>query len=127
MCLNLSNYCVECTTMCNYNNNCCEYDLSNESIIMPTQYGIQSNYPNPFNPETTINYSIPQIAWVSLSIYDLRGELVLNIFEGFINPGYYSVIWNGNDFKNRQISTGIYFAVLKSDEILASHRLLLMK
>ena len=122
-----TNYCEECTIMCNYNNSCCEYDLSIESVIIPTHFSIQSNYPNPFNPETTINYSIPQLAWVSLSIFDLKGELVLNIFEGFINPGNYSVNWNGNNYKNQQMPTGIYFSILRSNKNLVSHKLLLMK
>ena len=122
-----TNYCEECTIKCNYNNSCCEYDLSNESVIIPIDFGIQSNYPNPFNPETTINYSIPQLAWVSLSIFDVKGELVLNIFEGFINPGNYSVNWNGNNYRNQQMPTGIYFSILTSNENSVSHKLLLMK
>ena len=125
--IDATNYCEECTIMCNYNNSCCEYDLSNESVIIPIHFGIQSNYPNPFNPETTINYSIPQLAWVSLSIFDVKGELVLNIFEGFINPGNYSVNWNGNNYRNQQMPTGIYFSILRSNENLVSHKLLLMK
>ena len=86
-----------------------------------------NNNPNPFNPETNINYSIPQTAWVSLSIYDIKGELVSTIIDGVVNPGNYSVTWNGNDFTNRQIPTGIYFAILRTNEILVSHKLLLLK
>ena len=113
--------------MCGFNNGCCEYELSTESILLPTEYGIVNNYPNPFNPETTINYSIPQRAWVSLTIYDLKGELVSTILDGVVSPGNYSAVWNGNDFTNRQMPTGIYFSILRSNEILVSHKLLLLK
>ena len=86
-----------------------------------------NNYPNPFNPETTINYSIPKTAWMSLSIYDIRGELVSTIIDEVMSPGDYSVTWKGNNFINRQMPTGIYFAILKTNKILISHKLLLMK
>jgi hypothetical protein len=107
---------------------CCTYDdLSTELLSLPTNFDIVNNYPNPFNPYTAINYSIPQTAWVSLSIYDLKGELVSTIVDGVVSPGNYNVVWNGNDFTNRQMPTGIYFSILKSNEILVSHKLLLLK
>ncbi|MBC8310670.1 MAG: hypothetical protein H8E72_00025 [Candidatus Marinimicrobia bacterium] len=126
-----SNMCVNCTEYCDetpLSYYCCEYeDLSNLTIILPTEFGIQNNYPNPFNPETTINYSIPQKAWVSLTIYSLKGELVTTLMDGVVNPGNYSAVWNGNDFTNRQMPTGIYFSILRTNEISLSHKLLLLK
>ena len=123
-----TNYCEDCTIECNYNNSCCEYDdLSNITVILPTEFGIQNNYPNPFNPETTINYSIPQTAWVSLTIFNLKGELVTTLMDGVVSPGNYSAVWNGNDFTNRQMPTGIYFSILRTNEISLSHKLLLLK
>jgi len=125
------NTCDNCTEYCDetpLSFSCCEYeDLSTETVLLPTEYDIVNNYPNPFNPETTINYSIPKTAWVSLSIYDLKGGFVSTIIDGVENPGNYSVTWNGNNFTNKQIPTGIYFAILKTNEILISHKLLLMK
>jgi len=124
------NTCENCTEYCDedpLSYYCCVYALSAELVSLPTEYEIVNNYPNPFNPETTINYSIPQTAWVSLSIYNLKGEFVSTIIDEVENPGNYSVTWNGNNFINRQMPTGIYFAILRSNEILVSHKLLLMK
>jgi len=125
------NYCEDCSITCGLFtilNDCCEYDdLYTESVLLPIEYDIVNNYPNPFNPETTINYSSPKTAWASLSIYDVKGELVSTIVDGVVRPGNYSVTWKGNNFTNRQMPTGIYFAVLKTNEILVSHKLLLMK
>ena len=125
------NYCEDCSITCGLFtilNDCCQYeDLSTESVLLPTEFDILNNYPNPFNPETNIKYSIPQTAWVSLLIYDIRGELVSTIIDGVVSPGNYSMIWNGNDFTGRQMPTGIYFSILKTNEILVSHKLLLMK
>ena len=127
--LSASNYCEDCTISCfeSFLNDCCEYDLSSETMLFPMEFGIQNNYPNPFNPETTINYSIPKMAWISLSIYDIKGALVSTIIDGVVNPGNYSTIWNGNDFTNKAMPTGIYFSILRNNEILVSHKLLLMK
>ena len=124
------NYCEDCSITCGLFtilNDCCLYDLSNQFESIPTEFTIKNNYPNPFNPETNIKYSIPQTAWVSLSIYDIKGELVSLIIDGVASPGNYSVTWNGNNSTNRQMPTGIYFAILKTNEILVSHKLLLMK
>jgi len=129
--LEANNYCDDCSITCGLFtilNDCCEYgDLSTESVLLPIEYDILNNYPNPFNPETTINYSIPKTAWMSLSIYDIRGELVSTIIDEVMSPGDYSVTWKGNNFINRQMPTGIYFAILKTNKILISHKLLLMK
>jgi len=128
--LSASNYCEDCSISCIelFINDCCVYDeLSTESVLLPTEYDIVNNYPNPFNPETTINYSISKTAWVSFSIYDLKGVFVSTIVDGVVSPGNYSVTWNGNNFINRQMPTGIYFAILSTNEILVSHKILLMK
>ena len=128
---NASNYCIDCSLPCGFPdpsliNDCCDY-LSVESMLLPTDYDIVNNYPNPFNPETTINYLIPKTSWVSLSIYDLKGKLVTTLVDGVMSPGIYGVLWNGNNFTNKQMSTGIYFAIMRNNEILVSHKLLLMK
>ena len=108
-------------------NDCCLDHLSNDLESIPTQFTIKNNYPNPFNPETTISYSIPKTAWMSLSILDIKGELLTTLVDGVVNPGNYEVVWNGNNFSNIKIPTGIYFAILKTNEKLVSHKLLLMK
>lgn len=96
-----------------------------------------SNYPNPFNPSTTINFNLPQTSSpVSLEIYNLKGQKVKTfvwnnflseLFHGQDTSGSYSVVWNGTDDFGKNVSSGVYFAKLKIGETLLTRKMLLMK
>ncbi|MDP8233035.1 MAG: FlgD immunoglobulin-like domain containing protein [Candidatus Zophobacter franzmannii] len=73
-----------------------------------------SNYPNPFNPTTTIEYNIPKSGDVEVSIYNLKGELVNNIISEFKIKGKHSVVWDGTDNSDIEVSSGIYFCKVES-------------
>ena len=80
----------------------------------PTNFRLEQNYPNPFNPSTRISYTILTAGHVSLSIYDVNGRLIRTLAEVEQAPGQYRVQWNGLDEAGHPVSTGIYFARLKS-------------
>ncbi len=80
---------------------------------VPTSLVLLRNYPNPFNPVTTISFSIPTPDYISLGIYDVRGRLVKKLSEGFHNNGAYELNWNGTNENNVQVSSGLYFAYLR--------------
>ena len=104
--------------------------LSEENNIIPKSLSLNPAYPNPFNPEKTIKFAIPE--WmnksVSLHIYDVSGQLIETLYEGLIAPGIHSKKWNG-----AQYPSGIYFAKLEIDdsknnpEFIQTQKLILIK
>jgi len=86
-----------------------------------------SNYPNPFNPETTIRYSLGKDSPVTLEIYNLKGQLVNRLVNGFQKQGSHSVVWNGTDHQGRGVSSGFYFYRITAGEAQLSRKILLMK
>ena len=82
-------------------------NAGNETIPITTK--LLGNYPNPFNPTTTINYTLREDAKVTLEIYNIRGQKVITLINKKQPAGYYFVIWNGKDNNNKSVPSGIYF------------------
>ena len=87
-----------------------------------TQFSVLSNYPNPFNPTTTINFAIPADAAVSLSIYNLQGREVVALVDGNMDAGYHSVIWNADTH-----SSGVYFVKMVAGSYVNTQKIMLVK
>ncbi len=81
--------------------------LSAENEISPTINSL-SNYPNPFNPSTTISFSIPEESKVELTIFNIKGQKVKILVKDEFEKGDHFVIWNGIDENNKSVSSGIY-------------------
>ncbi|MDP2885188.1 MAG: FlgD immunoglobulin-like domain containing protein [Ignavibacteria bacterium] len=75
--------------------------------IIPTSFSV-GNYPNPFNPSTTISYTLPKDASIRLEVFDVMGRKVTTLVNVSRSPGYYSVVWNGTDQTGREVSSGVY-------------------
>ena len=88
---------------------------------------LQQNYPNPFNPETRISFSLPEDGEVSLGIYNLRGQLVKKIAQGFYRRGEHHVVWNGTDWSNQMVASGVYFAKITTGSVSETRKMLLLK
>ena len=99
--------------------------VSAESI--PSTFALDQNYPNPFNPETTIRYHLPEQATVTLTVYNLEGQLIRKLESGQRNAGTYEVIWDSRDDNGRQVASGVYFYRLQAGEFIAVKKLILMK
>jgi hypothetical protein len=97
------------------------------SIPIPPIPVITSNYPNPFNPSTTIEYSIPSDGMVKLCVYNLRGQKVKDIINGEQLRGIHKTVWDGRDRNNRSVSSGIYFLRLESGGKTTVRKAMLMK
>jgi len=93
----------------------------------PTMFTLSGNYPNPFNPTTTISYSIPTDGNVELIVYNIRGQKVKKLVKGTQPAGVYNVTWNGKDENNRSASSGVYFYKLRSSGKTAVKKMLLLK
>jgi hypothetical protein len=82
--------------------------LEMEAFALPTEFAIHENYPNPFNPSTTIRYEIPEVSRVSLVVYDIMGREVQRLVDGVIEPGYYTATWEGRNKSGSPVASGIY-------------------
>ena len=85
----------------NENNN-----QENQILSIPV---LNSNYPNPFNPETTISFSIPEESNVELTIFNIKGQKVKTLINSSLDKGNHSIIWNGKNEHNKSVASGVYF------------------
>jgi photosystem II stability/assembly factor-like uncharacterized protein len=106
-----------------------KYDFTLTSIhggssakIDPGAYHLHPAYPNPFNPVTTIRYELPHASVVSLIVYDLLGREVARLLDGYMEPGYHEVQWDGRDF-----ASGIYITRLATPGYSKSIKMVLLK
>ncbi len=100
-------------------------------LPVPTITELRSIYPNPFNPETTISYSLKDDSKVSLFIYNIKGQKVRSLVNGQIPAGYHTVTWNGKDENGRNVSSGIYLsifdAISKEKDYTSVKKIILLK
>jgi endonuclease I len=95
---------------------------NNSQII--TDYKLSQNYPNPFNPSTVINYQLPVGSYVTLKVFDLLGREVQTLVNEFEQPGSYSAQFS---IINSQLSSGIYFYTIKTDNFVQTKKMILIK
>ncbi|MFC1607001.1 T9SS type A sorting domain-containing protein [Candidatus Latescibacterota bacterium] len=94
---------------------------------MPVAFELQQNFPNPFNPMTTISFAIPEASGVSLKVYDILGRHVKTLVDGSYAPGNYSVVWDATDIYGRSVSAGVYFYTINAGVNHTTQRMLLLK
>ena len=110
-------------------------ELSTGSITLlsdgvnPTEFGITNNYPNPFNPNTTIEYNVENSGHVSLKIYDIMGRSVRTLVNEYKESGRpdYKVVWDGRNDNGQQVSAGLYLYTLSSNGMTDHAKMVLMK
>ncbi len=102
-------------------------DVKMESPKIPDGFTLSEVYPNPFNPETNVKFSIPQTTNAKLVVYNLLGQEVKTLFNKEIQAGSYNASWNGQDNYGNQVSSGIYFLTLESQSFRATKKMILMK
>jgi hypothetical protein len=94
----------------------------------PEQFALANNYPNPFNPATTIKYALPEAASVRLEVFNVVGQVVRTLVADHQNAGRYVVQWNASDDSGHSLSSGIYFYRLQAGgEFLEVKKMLLLK
>ena len=98
--------------------------LNNEQ---PLEYALSANYPNPFNPSTTIDYSIATASDVSIVVYDMMGREVKTLVADFATPGAYSVVWDAKNNEGLSVSAGMYVYKMISGDFVEVNKMLLVK
>ncbi|HIA85149.1 MAG TPA: T9SS type A sorting domain-containing protein [Candidatus Marinimicrobia bacterium] len=93
----------------------------------PKRFNLITNYPNPFNPTTTIKFDLvdKELSPIQLNILDINGHLVASLVDGF--PSKNKVIWNGKNHLGENVPAGIYFARLKSKSTILTNKMILLK
>jgi len=107
------------------NSNNQESLTSNNSV--PTEYVLEQNFPNPFNPTTQIRFSIPEAENVTLNIYNSVGQLVKTLAYGNMSEGHHQVTWDAKDNRGINLSSGIYFYRLQAGSFIETKKMILMK
>lgn len=95
--------------------------------MMPQQFHFLQNYPNPFNPQTEILYSLPYDTDVRLTIYNMLGQQVKVLADGYQSGGTKMAIWDGRNENGERVSSGIYFYKLQAGEFVQTKRMNLIK
>jgi len=90
-------------------------------------YGLSSNYPNPFNPSTTISYSIASPGEVSIVVYDMMGRHVRTLVSDFATPGSYDVVWDAKNDQGSSVAAGMYLYEMVSGDFIKVNKMLLVK
>lgn len=96
-------------------------------VELPKMFTLLRNYPNPFNPTTTIAYLLPAKGFTTLSIYNMQGQKVRELLSQEMPAGLHTVTWDGRDSSGRPVSSGAYFSSLSSGRVHAAGKMLLIK
>ena len=89
---------------------------------LPEDFALYANYPNPFNPSTQIRYALPVATFVRLRVYDIAGQLVRELDQGYQEAGLYGV-----RFAAKGLASGVYFYSLQTREFAQAGKMLLLK
>ena len=94
---------------------------------LPTEYHLSHNYPNPFNPETTIKFQLPEPGHVTLKIYNMLGQVVRTLVAEQKKAGYYRVNWDGRDNRRVLCANGVYLYRLKAGNYEKTRKMVMLK
>ncbi len=105
-----------------HTSNCHQDITSVNDLSIPNTYALLTNYPNPFNPATRIEYVLPQSEHVRLDVFDMSGRFITTLVEGKKSAGKYSVLFNGNN-----LASGVYICRMKAGTTVLSNKMILLK
>jgi hypothetical protein len=94
---------------------------------LPKSFALLPNYPNPFNPETYIEYTLPADCQVTLAVYNILGQRVRTLINEYQSAGLKSVRWDGKNDSGNQVSAGVYFYSIKADNFTQAKKMILLK
>ena len=101
--------------------------VDNGVLLIPTEYYLDQNFPNPFNMQTIIQYGVPQKTVGRIAIYNILGQRIRTFELGEINPGRFRIQWDGKNNYGSGISSGVYIYRFESQKFISAKKLLLLK
>ena len=100
-------------------------NIGNETV--PLSFTLKQNYPNPFNPTTSIEFELSSGANTALDIYNINGQLVQNLANGYMGANSYILQWNGKDLHGQRVPSGVYIYTLSHGENSHTKKMILLK
>ena len=98
-----------------------------DNNVLPVVTKLQGNFPNPFNPETTVKYAVKESGKIKLKIFNIKGQLVKTLVNQEVKAGYHSIVWDGTDNFGTDVATGIYMYRLETKTYNQTKKMMLMK
>jgi len=99
----------------------------NRSSLTPATFVLHQNFPNPFNPNTTLSYGLPRDSYVRLAIYDMAGNEVARLVNSIQRAGFRSIQWDAKDSMGRAVSAGVYLYQIEADGTIQTKKMVVLK
>ena len=99
----------------------------NREPVIPVIFTLHQNFPNPFNPVTTLRYDLPSDAFVTLTVFDMLGREIVQLINTTQDAGYKSVKWDATDSMDRPVSAGVYLYQIQTGEFVKTRKMVLLK
>jgi subtilisin family serine protease len=104
-----------------------EVPVPEDQTVVPLAFRVEQNFPNPFNPKTTIRFALPEAGRTSVTIYDVAGHLIKTVVDDVLPAQVHQVTWTGDDDNGRTVAAGVYFYLVNSGEHRSVGRMALVK
>jgi len=110
----------------------CDIDTALLSVdelidVTPTEYALHDNYPNPFNPTTTLRFDLPEVSSITLTIYNMLGQRVRTFNMNDTPAGYHSIKWNATNDYGDPVGAGVYLYQLQANQYVKTRKMVLLK
>ena len=101
--------------------------LTDEEANIPAEFKLLQSYPNPFNPETTIEFQISRPSFVTLKIYNISGQEIKTLVNESKSAGYYSIKWDGTNDNGLKVNSGVFIYMIKAGIFSDVKKMILLK
>ncbi len=98
-----------------------------DELPLPEEFQVAPAYPNPFNPSTTIDFTIPEISDITIAIYDILGREIFTYNRSDLDVGHYSIKWNGTFNSGEGVPTGVYIVHIRNSAKTFTQKITLLK
>ena len=97
------------------------------ALELPRTISLEHAYPNPFNPTTYIRYSVPYYEYITIDIFNVRGQIIKTLIKQLHQPGNYETLWDGTNHNGTPVPSGIYFYKMNATDFISVRKLVLLK
>jgi len=97
------------------------------TLVTPSLSVSLKNYPNPFNPVTTIAFNVPKASNVTVEVFNLKGHKVKTLVHGWLSTGLQQLTWNGTNDMGKTVASGIYFCKVKGNNFHSTQKMMMLK
>ena len=104
-----------------------EFILNIENELLPNNFALYQNQPNPFNPITTLRYDLPRNEMINITIYDMKGRIIKTLVNSSQTAGHKTIQWNATNEQNKPVSAGLYLYTVQAGEFRQTRKMLLLK